>query len=55
MKFINLDNAVLIGPGSEWFWTAITGIMFAVTFLALYRQLPSSGRAPVDVGWVLGG
>jgi hypothetical protein len=30
---------VLIGPGSEWFWTAVSGIVLAVTFLAIYRQL----------------
>jgi hypothetical protein len=36
---INLDNAVLIGPGSEWFWTAISGLVLAFTLVALYRQL----------------
>jgi len=39
VKLINLDNAVLIGPGSEWFWTAISGLVLAATFLAIYRQL----------------
>src|SRR5438045_2876656 len=29
----------LIGPGSEWFWTAVSGIVLAVTFIAIYRQL----------------
>ena len=28
-----------IGPGSEWFWTALSGIVLAITFLAIYRQL----------------
>jgi len=28
-----------IGPGSEWFWTAVSGIILAVTFVAIYRQL----------------
>src|SRR5512144_2341691 len=28
-----------IGPGSEWFWTAVSGIVLAVTFIAIYRQL----------------
>jgi hypothetical protein len=28
-----------IGPGSEWFWTALSGIILAVTFIAIYRQL----------------
>ena len=36
---INLDHLVLIGPGSEWFWTAASGVVLAVTFLAIYRQL----------------
>src|SRR5512132_1630977 len=30
---------VFIGPGSEWFWTAVSGIVLAVTFVAIYRQL----------------
>ena len=36
---INTDGLSFIGPGSEWFWTAISGIVLAVTFLAIYRQL----------------
>lgn len=28
-----------IGPGSEWFWTALSGFVLAVTFLGIYRQL----------------
>jgi hypothetical protein len=39
MRFINTDGASIIGPGSEWFWTAISGVVLAVTFLAIYRQL----------------
>ncbi len=39
MKLINTDGLALIGPGSEWFWTALTGVVLAVTFLAIYRQL----------------
>lgn len=39
MKFINTDGMVFIGPGSEWFWTAVSGIVLAVTFYAVYRQL----------------
>ncbi len=39
MKLINTDGMAFIGPGSEWFWTALTGIVLAVTFLAIYRQL----------------
>ena len=39
MKLINTDGMAFIGPGSEWFWTAMSGIVLAVTFLAIYRQL----------------
>jgi hypothetical protein len=38
MKLINTDGMALIGPGSEWFWTAVSGIVLAVTFIAIYRQ-----------------
>jgi hypothetical protein len=39
VTLINTDGMAFIGPGSEWFWTAISGIVLAVTFLAIYRQL----------------
>lgn len=39
MKIINTDGMALIGPGSEWFWTALSGMVLAVTFIAIYRQL----------------
>ena len=39
MKLINTDGMAFIGPGSEWLWTAVSGIVLAVTFLAIYRQL----------------
>jgi hypothetical protein len=39
VKLINTDGMALIGPGSEWFWTALSGIVLAITFLAIYRQL----------------
>jgi hypothetical protein len=39
MKFINTDGMAFIGPGSEWFWTAVSGLILVVTFLAIYRQL----------------
>jgi hypothetical protein len=39
MELINTGGMSFIGPGSEWFWTAISGIVLAVTFLAIYRQL----------------
>jgi len=49
VKLINTDGLALIGPGSEWFWTAISGIVLAVTFLAIYRQLRlQSNAAAID-------
>jgi hypothetical protein len=39
MQLINTDGMAFIGPGSEWFWTGLTGIVLAVTFLAIHRQL----------------
>jgi hypothetical protein len=36
---ISTEEMVLIGPGSEWFWTAVSGVVLAVTFVAIYRQL----------------
>ena len=39
VKLINADGMALIGPGSEWFSTAVSGLVPAVTFIAIYRQL----------------
>ena len=39
MQFINTDGMAFIGPGSEWFWTAVSGMVLAVTFIAIWRQL----------------
>ena len=39
MQLINTNGMSFIGPGSEWFWSAISGLVLAVTFLAIYRQL----------------
>jgi hypothetical protein len=39
VKLINTDGMAFIGPGSEWFWTAVTGVVLAVTFIGIYRQL----------------
>jgi hypothetical protein len=39
VKLINLEDLVILGPGSEWLWTMVSGIVLAVTFLAIYRQL----------------
>ncbi len=39
VKFINTDGMVFIGPGSEWLWAALTGLVLAGTAIAIYRQL----------------
>ena len=39
MKIINTDGMAFVGPGSEWFWTAIGVLLAAVTLLAIYRQI----------------
>jgi len=39
VKLINTDGLALIGPGSEWFWSALMVIALATTFFAIYRQL----------------
>lgn len=39
MTFINTAGLSILGPGSEWLWTMLSGIVLAVTFLALYQQL----------------
>jgi len=39
VTLINTDGMAFIGPGSEWFWTAVSGLILAGTFIAIYRQL----------------
>jgi hypothetical protein len=37
---IDLDGGlVLVGPESEWFWTAFSGILVAFSLFAVFRQL----------------
>ena len=38
MPLINTEGLVLVGPGSEWFWSALSGIVLTITVIALYRQ-----------------
>lgn len=45
MKLVNLDNLTLIGAGSEWFWTMVSGIVVAVTFVLIVRQLQAQAAA----------
>ena len=42
MKFINTDGAAFVGPGSEWFWAAVTGLVLAKLVLQWTRQLASA-------------
>jgi hypothetical protein len=45
MRLINTDGLALFGPGSEWFWTAISTLVLVVTVLAIYRQLRAQHTA----------
>jgi hypothetical protein len=49
MVLINTDGMSFIGPGSEWFWTAISGLVLVITFIAIYRQLAlQRGAAAIE-------
>jgi hypothetical protein len=39
MELVNTNGMAFVGPGSEWFWGAISGLILTVTFIAIYRQL----------------
>jgi hypothetical protein len=39
VTLINTNGMAFIGPGSEWFWSALSGLVLAVTVIAIYRQL----------------
>jgi hypothetical protein len=36
---VDIAGLTLAGPGSEWFWTAVSGLILGVTFIAIWRQL----------------
>lgn len=42
---MNLGDLTFIGTGSEWFWTMVSGLVVAVTFIIIYRQLKAQGAA----------
>jgi len=39
VKWINTNGMSLLGPGSEWFWTALSTVAVVVSLLAIYRQI----------------
>jgi hypothetical protein len=43
MTFVNTNGMAFVGPGSEWFWSAVSGLILVVTFVAIYRQLRIAG------------
>lgn len=45
MQLINTDGMTFIGPGSEWFWAALGGIVTVVSLLAILRQLRLQAHA----------
>lgn len=44
MTLINTEDLVFIGPGSEWLWAALSGIVTAITLIAIFRQLRLQAR-----------
>jgi len=45
MDLINTNGLVLVGPGSEWFWSMLQFVVVAVTLLGIYYQLRISQSA----------
>jgi hypothetical protein len=45
MNLINTTGSVLIGPGSEWFWSMAQFFAVVITLLGIYRQLKAQGAA----------
>lgn len=45
MRVINTDGLALIGPGSEWLWTALQFFALSITGLAIFRQLRAQTSA----------
>ncbi len=36
---MTINGLAILGPGSEWFWSMVSGLVLAITFIAIYRQL----------------
>jgi hypothetical protein len=55
VKLINTDGLALIGPGSEWLWSTVAGVVAVVTLLAIYRQLrmqhAAREAAEIEASW----
>ena len=51
MTFINTEGMSFIGPGSEWFWTALGVIIAAVTLFGIYRTLACSSARGRSSRW----
>jgi hypothetical protein len=47
VRLVDLDDFVLLGPGSEWFWIMAQFAALAVTGLAILRQLRAQRSAAV--------
>jgi hypothetical protein len=47
MRLMDLDDFVLLGPGSEWFWIMGQFAALAITGLAILRQLRAQRSAAV--------
>lgn len=40
-----MGDLTLIGTGSEWFWTMVSGLLVAITFIIIFRQLRAQAAA----------
>jgi hypothetical protein len=40
-----MGELIFFGSGSEWFWSMVSGLLVAVTFIVIYRQLRAQAAA----------
>lgn len=45
MNIANIEDFVVFGPASEWFWTMLQFAVVALTLFAIYRQLRAQSSA----------
>jgi hypothetical protein len=45
VNLVNTDGLVLIGPGSEWFWSMAQFVLVALTLIGIYYQLRDARSA----------
>lgn len=45
MPLVNLQDLVIVGPGSEWFWVMAELLVLVLTGIAIFRQLRAQRSA----------